>query len=203
VSAYIYVEGGAQGPGSKDLDICCREGFHKLLSNCGFVAQRRMPRLVPCGGRAAAFEKFRSAHIANAGSFIALWVDGEEPMADIEAAWEHLQDYDEWPQPHGSIDEQVLFMTTCMETWFVADRETLKGQFKNKLQVSALPALQHLENRGHHEIQNSLIHATRNCTNAYAKGAKSYEILGKLSPVVLEQYLPSFVRVHRILRARL
>jgi len=199
VSTYIYIEGGAEGPDSKDIDIRCREGFHKLLSNCGFAAQRRMPRLVPCGGRAAAFEKFQRAHIANAESFIALWVDSEEPMHDIEATWEHLQERDQWAKPHGSVDEQVLLMATCMETWFVADREALKAYFRDKLQASALPPLQHLENRGRHDVQKKLVHATRNCSNAYAKGAKSYEILGKLSPAVLEQYLPSFVRVRRIL----
>jgi hypothetical protein len=44
VSAYIYVEGGGAGADSKDVDIRCREGFRKLLENCGF--EGRMPRLV-------------------------------------------------------------------------------------------------------------------------------------------------------------
>ena len=94
-------------------------------------------------------------------------------------------------------------MTTCMETWFVADRAALKAHFKDGLQESALPSLPALEKRNRHDVQDKLIHATRECSNAYAKGIRSYEILGRLSPVVLEQHLPSFVRVRRILSARL
>jgi hypothetical protein len=203
VNAVIYIEGGAVGPNSKDVDIRCREGFRKLLENCGFSTQMRMPRLVPCGGRNSAFEKFRSAHANAAGKFVALWIDSEEPMRDIEAAWQHLLEHDQWTQPAGTVNEQVLFMTTCMETWFVADRDALQAHFKNRLQASALPPLDRLENRNRHDVQNRLIHATRECSNTYAKGTKSYEILAKLSPFVLEQSLPSFVRVCRILRARL
>jgi hypothetical protein len=114
-----------------------------------------------------------------------------------------LQARDQWVQPAGAIDEQVLFMTTCMETWFVADRAALKAHFKDELQESALLPLNALENRHRHDVQNQLIHATRNCSNAYAKGMRSFEILGKLSPDVLAKHLPSFVRVHRILTARL
>ena len=134
---------------------------------------------------------------------MALWIDSEEPLEDLEATWQHLQTRNQWVQPVGSSDEQVLFMTTCMETWFVADRAALQGHFKDKLQVSALPPLHDLESRHRHDVQGRLINATRRCSNAYAKGIKSFEILGKLSPEVLIQSLPSFVRVLRILSARL
>jgi len=43
----------------------------------------------------------------------------------------------------------------------------------------------------------------RNCTNAYRKGDRSFEILGKLSPTALEKHLPSFKRARRILDERL
>lgn len=45
--------------------------------------------------------------------------------------------------------------------------------------------------------------ATRNCKNAYAKGKRSFEILGKLDPDVLAKHLPSFSRVRRILKEKL
>jgi len=204
VSAYIYIEGGGVGAASKDVDIRCREGFRKLLENCGFGAQKRMPRLFACGGREAAFSDFKIAQENSAaGVFVALLVDSEEPLANLEAAWKHLLAHDKWEQPKGAEDEQVLFMTTCMETWFVADREALKAHFKDRLQDSALPPLHALESRSRHDVQNQLVHATRECQNAYAKGARSFEILSKLSPGVLAQHLPSFVRVCRILAARL
>jgi hypothetical protein len=78
---------GALARTRKEADIRCREGFRKLLENCGFAAQKRMPRLVACGGRDAAYDAFKIAQKTNvAGNFVALWVDSEEPLADLEAA---------------------------------------------------------------------------------------------------------------------
>jgi hypothetical protein len=199
VNAYIYIEGGGTGEQSKEVDIRCREGFRRLLENCGF--QRKMPRLVACGGRDAAFAAFKTALATSSGALVALWVDSEEPLEDLEAAWKHLQPRDQWSRPEGAKDEQVLFMTTCMETWFVADRTALSAHFGSELQDSALPPLNDLESRPRRDVQKGLTHATRNCANAYEKGKRSFEILGRLDPGVMEKHLPSFVRVRRILKA--
>lgn len=94
-------------------------------------------------------------------------------------------------------------MTTCMETWIVADRDALAKHYGDKLQISALPPLVDLESRSRHDIQNYLFHATRDCSNAYKKGKRSFAVLEKLSPNELELHLRSFVRVKQILEDRL
>ena len=198
VSAILYLEGGGD---SKELHTRCREAFRSLLERCGF--QGRMPRLVACGGRHAVFSDFALAHAATKAGLVAMWIDSEDSLADLEAAWAHLQTRDGWARPAAAADEQVLFMTTCMETWIVADRDVLSDHYGNDLQDSALPPLAGLEKRGRHELQNMLEHATRNCTNAYQKGKRSFEILAKLNPTTLEIHLPSFVRVRRILNTHL
>jgi hypothetical protein len=198
VSAILYLEGGGD---SKELHARCREGFRRLLENCNF--RGRMPRLVACGGRDAAFGDFAFAHDDQAADFVAMWIDSEDPLADLDAAWAHLKTRDDWGRPAGAHDEQVLFMTTCMETWLVTDRAALKKHYGHDLQEAALPPLNNLERRGRDEVQEKLTHATRECSNAYSKGKRSFDILGKLSPPVWEEHLPSFVRVCRILNARL
>ncbi len=90
-------------------------------------------------------------------------------------------------------------MTTCMETGIVADRKTLAEHYGSRLQQSALPALDVLETRPRQVVQQKLAHATRKCSTAYAKGKRSFELLGKLSPAELKKRLPSFRRVARIL----
>ncbi len=163
-----------------------------------------MPRLVACGGRGATFDDFVTAHAsARDGDYIALWIDSEDPMADIGKAWEHLSNRDGWDAPQYSDDEQVLLIVTCMETWLVTDRATLRSHFGSQLQTSALPALVNMESRTRNSVQDALVHATRNCKNAYAKGKRSFEILGKLDPAALRAHLPSFVRCERILREKL
>ena len=202
MSATIYLEGAARGPDSKDLQIRCREGFRKLLEKCDYKG--RMPRLFACGSRDGAFDDFKIALAAKrASDYVAMWIDSEDPLADLEATWAHLTHRDKWMQPAGATDDQVLLMTTCMETLFAADHAALADHFGAKLQVSALPPLFQLENRERHDVQDRLFHATRHCTNPYAKGTRSFELLAKLTPSTLSGRLPSFARTRRILDQKL
>jgi len=194
----LYIEGGE----SKEEQIRCREGFRRLFEKTGLSG--RMPRLSACGGRGAAFDDFKTAHARRAaGDYIALLVDSEDPINDIDKTWRHLKARDTWDRPEGAVDEQVLFMTTCMETWIVADRAVLRGHFGHKLQENALPPLNDLEYRNRHDVHDNLVHASRDCKNAYSKGKRSFELLAKLDPNVLKQHLPSFVRIDRILKKKL
>ncbi len=94
-------------------------------------------------------------------------------------------------------------MTTCMESWIVADRETLKKHYGHKLRESALPATDNLEQRGRAEVRDKLVHATRDCTHRYRKGNRSFAVVAELNPATLESLLPSFARALRILAAKL
>ena len=204
MSAYIYIEGGAVGAGSKYLKTKCQEAFHKLLDRMGFAG--RKPRLVACGGRSDVYNRFVVEHSAGAAGYVAMWIDSEESMANPNAAWQHLRNVatvTQWAQPDGAQDEQVLLMTTCMETWIVADREVLRIHYGHELQESALPPLVDLEKRGRHDVQDRLERATHGCTNAYKKGERSYEILAELNPAALRHHLPSFERVSHILNTKL
>jgi Domain of unknown function (DUF4276) len=200
VSAQIFLEGGGD---SKDLHRQCREGFRKLLERCGFKG--RMPELKACGGRTAAFRDFKIQQgRASAGTFIGLLVDSEDPVDDPEKPWRHLESRERSPvRPAGAADEQAFLMTTSMETWIVCDLATLQQHYGSKLQVSALPAPSNLEQRERGKVQKALEHATRNCSNAYAKGQRSFDVLGKLDPDTLAEHLPSFARMRRILNAKL
>jgi hypothetical protein len=198
VKAIIYIEGGGD---SKELHVRCREGFRKLLESSGFKG--KMPRLVACGGRGSTCDDFKTAHASNKAEYMAILIDSEAPVTEPEQTWEHLKVCEDLEQPDGADDEQVLFMTTCMETWIIADLDTLRRHYGSNLQESALPSLVNLEQRDHHYIQDSLKHATRKCSNAYTKGKRSFEVLGKLTPQTLETYLASFQRVIRILNEKL
>lgn len=199
MKAVIFVEGGGD---SKELHVRCREGFRKLLESCGYAG--RMPRIVACGGRGAAYKDFVTAFSVSGGrEFVAMLIDSELPLADVDAAWQHLSMNEGWRRPAGARDEQVLFMTTCMETWIVADRNALTGHYGSRLQVAALPSLHELETRQREAVLNGLERATRDCPNAYKKGKRSFEVLAKLNPGILEQHLPSFSRMLLILNTRL
>ncbi len=195
----IYLEGGGD---SKELHTRCREGFRRLFERCGFTG--KMPKLVACGGRGQAYDDFCTGHRSSSqGHLTMMLVDSEDPMADIEATWTHLKDRDGWDKPNTADDEQVLMMTTCMETWIVADREALKSHYGYKFQESGLPNIVGLESKHRHAVQNSLVHATRNCKNKYEKGKRSFQVLARLTPNALSAHAPSFARTKRILGAKL
>lgn len=198
----IYIEGGAKGQDSKEMKIRCREGFRRLVEKCGFGG--RMPKLIACGGRDATFDDFKTAHQNNPGNaYLALLVDSEEPVRDIEKTWNHLKARDNWNKPNGADDEQVLLMTTCMETWIASDRPTLQKHYGVNLKEVDLPALVDVEKRHRHDVQDALAKATSSCKNSYEKGKRSFEILAELSPKELRKFLPSFERFERVLNARL
>lgn len=203
MKAIIYLEGGAGGRDSKNLNIRCQKAFHELLDKMGFKG--RKPRLKACGGRNAVYDDFCTAVRSGQDDYAAMWIDSEEPMKNVEAAWNHLKGVETvtaWERPAGAEDEQVLFMTTCMETWIAADRDALKRHFGHKLQESALPPAHALEERPRHDVQDKLEKATKDCKNAYAKGKRSFEALEEVTPEALDA-LPSFQRVRRILNQRL
>ena len=194
----IYVEGGGEGA---SLHTRCEEGFTKLLRNAGFGG--RMPRIVACGSRGDAYDRFKTAHESGEYDFVALLVDSEDTVADGEQTWAHLLARDEWTRPKNAADTQVFLMTTCMETWLVADRTALKAHYGSKLQETALPALANLEARHRHNIQDALEKATRTCSNAYQKNKRAFALLAAVTPAVLETNLPAFARMTRILREKL
>lgn len=204
MSAIIYLEGGGSGPNSRNLDIACQKAFHKLLDGMGFTG--RKPRLVACGGRKNVFDRFKTELRSPSANYIGMWIDSEDPMADIERAWDHLASVTTvpvWERPDNVTDDQVLFMTTCMETWIVTDRAALREHYKQKLNENPLPHTNGLEAKQRHAVQQALETATKDCKNGYAKGKRSFEILEKLDPAVLKQHLPGFVRVDRILKTKL
>ena len=196
MSARIYLEGGGNRPEGRAR---CREAFRKLLERCGLSG--RMPRLVASGSRNTAFDNFKTSHSNTSGpEFVALLIDSEDRVSDIEETWEHLRQRDGWQRPPGAQDDQVLLMTTCMETWIVADQTTLREHFSQGLRPNALPSATNLESRRTGDVQSSLENATRGCAAPYTKGPRSYEVVGKLNPDTLESSLPSFRRARRARR---
>lgn len=196
VKVTIYVEGGGN---SKELQSRCREGFRKLIEKTKVA---RNPAIVACGGRDQAFKKFKIAASTAVGELPLLLVDSEDPVKvtdenlDSAEAWNHLNARDKWEKPAGVANDQAQLMTTCMETWIMADQQALKNFFGQHLQTSALLSEQNLEARTRDEVQDKLVWATRDCgkDRCYAKGKRSFKALEHLNPETLKKHLPHFRR---------
>jgi hypothetical protein len=199
VSVKIFVEGGGEG---KDLKSRCREGFSKLIKKMGFAG--RMPRIVSCGGRQSAYDMFNIA-MTSVGydEYPILLVDSEDPISS-NLPWEHLYLRDRWDRPVGASDDQAQMMATCMETWIMADHESLQKVFGSCLRRGALLPANKLEERSRQELLAALKSATDNCgkNKGYDKGERSFQLLAELNPRSLEN-LSHFCRFKETLSRRL
>ncbi|MDR3707384.1 MAG: DUF4276 family protein [Capsulimonadaceae bacterium] len=194
----LYVEGG--GTTRKDQGPC-REGFSKFIEKLGI--DPRSFKVIACGGRANTFKDFVTAFKQSEDAFVALLVDSEDPVADIEQPWTHLRERpgDGWIAPPGATDNNALLMVTCMETWLTADQDAIRRICGSTIKAHHLPT-EDLETRDRHVLKDKLAAATKDCKKTYAKGDVSFAILAEVAPDKLAN-LPSFNRMRRILQANL
>jgi len=194
----IYVEGGGD---SKMLRTECRRGFNEFLQRAGF--KKRMPRIHACGGRQDAYDTFCIA-IANLlpGDACMLLVDSEAPIT-VKSPWEHLhgREGDGWTKPEHASDDHCHLMVQCMESWFLADRETMVGFFGQGCVEHALPRNANIESIAKKDLYDALKNATRNCKtkNAYGKGEHSFQLLAKIDPAMVSGASPWARRFLQIL----
>ena len=203
MSVTLYVEGGGNRTALRSQ---CRKGFHDLLTRGGFAG--RLPRVVACGPRNAAFDRFKTALDVEKG-YPLLLVDSEGPVASANqppnpsGAWRHLDSQDGWRRPDAAQDDQAQLMVTCMETWLVADRSALISHFPGMNQ-NALPSSVGLESRRKEDVSAALDNSTSPSRKGrYDKSRDSFDLLGKIDPVALKRDLPHFQRLIDALDAHL
>lgn len=180
----LYVEGGGD---SKALHSKCREGFRKLLLRAG--CRDRMPRIVACGGRQAAFETFARTI---EGSEATLLVDAEGPMK-VSNPWTHVagRKGDGWVKPPEATADDLQLMVQLMESWLLADKETLETFFGAGFRPNALPGRTNIEEIPKQDVMRGLEASSRDSRKgAYHKGRHSFELLGSIDPEKLAEASP-------------
>ena len=172
VSVRLYVEGGSAG------DSACRRAFAAFLEKAGMAG--KMPRIVACGTRGHAYDRFSTA--LEAGVNALLLVDAESRVT-AQGAWQHLQQQDRWSRPTGASDRQCHLMVQCMESWFLADVDALASYFGQGFQRRSLPRNRDVEEVPKDDVQNGLDRAARaTAKRGYRKGRDSFDILATLDP---------------------
>jgi hypothetical protein len=197
VSVKLYIEGGGDGP---LLDTLFRQGWRQFFEAADLAG--RMPGVVRGQGRTQTFDLFATA-VANprSGTLPLLLVDSEDPVAAGHTVWQHLKARDCWEQPHGVADDHAFLMVQLMETWFLADRDLLKSYFGASLRENHLSKWPDLESLPKSTVLDALAKSTTACNRHYAKGKVSYELLGKLNPVLVEAACPHAKALLKRLRA--
>lgn len=182
VSVRLYVEGGGQ---SKTQKMACRRGFSTFIHNAGM--QGRMPRIVACGSRDNAYDRFRTARAQENGNAMLL-VDAEGPIEETQGPWQHLKTRDDWDRPSGATDDQCHLMVQVMESWFLADVGALESFYGQRFNRQALPANPNVEQVAKQTVLRGLEQATQDTGKGhYSKGKHSFEILAELDPAKVRE----------------
>ena len=184
----LFVEGGGN---SKTLHTECRRAFNAFLLKSGFGGH--MPRIVACGSRNEAYNDYCTA-IEN-GEDAALLVDSEAPVIvpqgitdDLSTwkPWYHLKNRqgqngqlaDNWDKPQIASEKDCHLMVELMESWFLADINTLKQYYGQGFNENCFSGQTNIECIPKKNVIQSLENATRATQKGtYSKGSHSFEIL--------------------------
>lgn len=190
----IYIEGGGD---SHLQDREFRAAWASFFDKAGLGALRKKPTTFRGSGRKRTFDAYQTAvKTRKPDELPLLLVDSEDLVSSGHRPWQHLKARDGWEKPTGAGDEDVFLMICCMETWFLADRESLKRFFHDCWRDNALPLWLDLAAVEKSRVFEALAAATAACgRKRYSKGKVSFDLLRSIDPAILEQKCPDAKRL--------
>lgn len=176
----LFVEGGGD---SETLHSECRKGFRTFLEKAGL--KNKMPRIIACGGRTQAVDRFLSS--IGRGETAFLLIDSENNVPSSQNSIEFLSAEFGDLKDKQDLADRCHLMVVCMETWFLADQEALAEYFSTGFDKGKLPQQSNIETISKHDLFESLKKSTRNTKTKgeYDKGTHSFKILAAINPALV------------------
>ena len=152
----IYMEGGGKG---RDTRVALRNGMNTFLAELRETARKKRWKwsLECCGSRNDTFSAFLDALNHTDESYVVLLVDSEG--AAHRSPRDHLEARDGWCLT-GVDADAVHLMTQAMESWIVADPDSLARFYRQGFNRNALPRTEDLETVSKTVIASALAKAT-------------------------------------------
>ena len=177
----LYVEGGGDGAETK---ATLRIAFSDFLAPIrDHFRARAHWNVIVCGGRSQTYEKFCDGLRHYPEALNLLLVDSENRLA-TGMRWNHVAQRtgDAWAKPPEATEESLHFMVVVMETWFLADVETMQMFYGKGFKAASLPKHNDLEQIAKRNIEVGLRAATRRtAAGEYKKIKHGAAILKKLN----------------------
>ncbi len=181
----LFVEGGGD---SESLHSECRKGFRIFLEKAGL--KENMPRIVSCGGRRQAVDKF--LHSINMGEDAFLLIDSEGKVSEKLTSTKFLsQEFKEFERLQ-NLSDKCHLMVECMEAWFLADTKALEKYFNPGFDQKKLPKHQSIESISKEILFKSLKESTKlaKTKGEYSKGQHSFKLLTLINPQLVFEASP-------------
>ena len=186
IEVFVVIEGGAKG---HKADARFREGYRSFLTKIAPSNIKGRPvALEPIRGegRTNAHKKFAQQRILHPSALVILLIDTDAPFTKKQGVWSFLESRDHTIKPNWATESHAYLMVQCVETWIVADHQTLKIHYGPKFRSSALPSRTGLEDKPHHDVQKALEDATSTCQKDKYDHVDSSDLIKIIDPKRIE-----------------
>jgi len=179
----IFIEGGSAENGKINADF--RRAWSKFFQNAGIT---NVPKIVISGSKMIV--KFsrdrRKDKVLLLDSEESIPADREnEKMKVFDKFLFNIKKRSDWCDDENIYDEQIHFMVACMESWFMADMETLQ-KYYGKFFAGEHFNWDDVEIIARNKIMDALKKATKNTKKGtYHKTKHAPEILQNLNSNVV------------------
>jgi Domain of unknown function (DUF4276) len=185
----IYIEGDKK---SKNSNISLREGFSTFFKDLREKAREKKIKfdVILGGSSAETFKDFLRGIKSHPNSFVAFLIDSDDEVSEDDTPKSFLQNLQksknwEWENVE---DEQCQLMVQIMESWFLADVETLKNYYGQGFNSKTIPKTQNVEKIAKNDVESSLDKATRDTKKGvYHKIKHGAELLTKVDVINIKQ----------------
>lgn len=193
----VYMEGGGQTgeAGTADSKAAVRQGMGEFLRDLRERTRKKRWhwKVVACGDRGSTKDAFLNARAQEPDTFSILLVDAETVVASMPKG--HLKELDKWDLD-GVPEGHVHLMAQVMETWFVADPESVKAYYGKDFKDGALPKHATPESVSKAAITSGLEKATENTKKgSYDKIKHGSALLACIAPDTVKQKCPHCKRL--------
>ena len=193
----LFIEGGGD---AKSARADFQKGFRSLVEQ---VASK-MPRIVACGPRGDAFDKFRSALARGENALLLVDSEAQVSSRNFGRPWLHLRERDGWQKPQGADDDHVHLMAQCMESWFIADTDALRNHFGRGFKPAKLPRNSDVEEIAKSDVMSGLESAAKETRKGeYHKTRDGFALIGIIDPSRVAERAPHAKRFFDALRQKL
>ncbi len=178
----IYIEGGKQ---SKNSNISLREGFSAFFGELKEKAREKRIKfdVVLCGNSAETYKDFLIGVKYHQNSFVAFLIDSDNEVSEKDTPKSFLQKQEKsrnWNFENVE-NEQCHLMVQIMESWFLADVETLKSFYGQNFKHSVIPRQPNVEKIVKLDVESSLDKATNKTSKGkYHKIKHGADLLSKI-----------------------
>ncbi|MBX7169612.1 MAG: DUF4276 family protein [Pyrinomonadaceae bacterium] len=195
----IYIEGDKK---SKNSNISLREGFSTFFNDLREQARERGIRfdVILGGSSAETFKDFLLGVKSHPNSFVAFLIDTDDEVSEEDTPKSFLQKHQKsknWNWKNVE-DKQCQLMVQIMESWFLADVETLKSFYGQKFNFNAVPKTKDVEKVPKTNVENSLDSATKDTQKGiYSENKLKHgaELLTKIDAIKIRQRAKHCARI--------